>query len=104
MHGIRVTRKMKQDAPPSGRSDHKTIELDVFLLRSVDRDDFAVAHCLDVPHRRLAKETAVLAIELAHTLVSHFISRAGCVHTVLQQALVQHVAEAASEIGADSFP
>ena len=78
---------MRQDAPPTGRSDYKTIELDVFLLRSVDRDDSAVAHCLDVSDRRLAKETAVLAIELAHTLVSHFISHAGCVHTVLQHAL-----------------
>jgi hypothetical protein len=87
MHGIWVTQKIRQDAPPSDRSDYKTIELDVFLLRSVDRDDFAVAHCLDVSDRRLAKEPPLLAIELARTLVSHFICRAGCVHTVLQHAL-----------------
>jgi hypothetical protein len=48
MHGIWVTQKLRQDAPPSGRSFYKTIELDVSVLRGVDRDDFAVAHCLDV--------------------------------------------------------
>ena len=87
MHGISVTQEMRPYAPPSRRSDYKTIELGVFLLRSVDRDVFAVAHCLDVSDRMLAKETAILAIELAHTLVSHFISGDGRVHTVLRHAL-----------------
>ena len=45
-------------------------------LGSIDRHDFAVSQSLDVAHRGLAEETAVLTVELAHALVADFIRRA----------------------------
>ena len=56
-------------------------------LSSVDRPGFAVSQRLDIAHRRLAEETAVLPAELAYALVAHFVSRARGIHPVHEHAL-----------------
>ena len=56
-------------------------------LGGVDRDDFAVPKGLDIANGRLAKETAVLAAELADALVPNFVGRTGSVTSVHEHSL-----------------
>jgi hypothetical protein len=57
------------------------------VLGGVDRYDFAVPKGLDIANGRLAKETAVLAAELADALVPNFVGRTGSIKPVHEHSL-----------------
>src|ERR1039457_5707179 len=59
------------------RSDRVLATMDRLNGRSAWR-----AKCLNIPHRRLAEETAVFAVELAGAFVSDLKSRTCCVQTI----------------------
>jgi hypothetical protein len=55
-------------------------------LGGVNPGYYAIADRLNIPHRR-AEEPAVLAIELAYTLVAHLICRISRIETVPEHSL-----------------
>src|ERR1019366_8538803 len=63
------------------RSDRLLATMDRLNGRSAWR-----AKSLNIPHRRLAEETAVFAVELAGAFVSDLKSRACCVQTIHEHA------------------